>query len=85
MDLPDKISPFLTSIDKENNELYIFHREEPQYLIWVKPEIPMRFILVEYYNDQLTPDFILAHPSLAEARKYVRALLESGFTLDDRN
>ena len=82
MDLPDKISPFLASIDRENKELFIFHREDPQYLIWVKPEIPMRFILVEYYDENLTADEIMLDKSLAEARKYAKELLQSGFDLN---
>lgn len=82
MDLPEKISKFLTSVDRENNELYILHREDPQYLIWVKQETPLRFILVEYYDDNYTPEQILAHHSLAEARKYATELLQSGFDMN---
>jgi hypothetical protein len=82
MDLPDKISKFLTSVDRENNELYILHRDDPQYLIWVKQETPIRFILVEYYDEKLTPEQILAHSSLAEARKYATELLQSGFEIN---
>jgi hypothetical protein len=82
MDLPEKISKFLTSVDRENNELYILHREDPQYLIWVKQETPIRFILVEYYDENYTPEQILAHSSLAEARKYATELLQSGFDMN---
>lgn len=82
MDLPVKISKFLTSVDRENNELYILHREDPQYLIWVKQETPLRFILVEYYDENYTPEQILAHSSLAEARKYATELLQSGFDVN---
>ena len=78
MDLPDFISPFLISIDKKTNEMYVFHREEPQYLIWVKNEVPMRFILVEYYDDSLAPDYIMAHPSLGEARLFIRDFFSKG-------
>lgn len=82
MDLPEKISKFLTSVDRENNELYILHREDPQYLIWVKQETPLRFILVEYYDEKYTPEQILAHSSLAEARQYATELLQSGFDMN---
>jgi hypothetical protein len=79
MELPDFISPFLTCIDKENNELYILHRDDPQYLIWVKQEIPMRFILVEYYDQNYSPEQIMAHSSLASAREYASKILSEGF------
>jgi len=79
MELPVFISPFLTCIDKENNELYILHRDEPQYLIWVKQEIPMRFILVEYYDENYSAEEIMAHSSLSEARKYASKILSEGF------
>jgi len=82
MDLPSFISPFLTCIDKETNELFILHREDPQYLIWVKQETPLRFILTEYYDENYSPEEILAHPSLAEARKYARKILSEGFDLN---
>lgn len=75
MELPSFISPFLLSVDKATNEIFVFHREEPQYLVWVKQETPLRFIIVEYYDDNLDPDYVLAHPSLAECRKYVTKLL----------
>ena len=78
MDLPDFISPFLISIDTKTNEMYVFHREEPQYLIWVKNEVPIRFILVEYYDDSLTPDYVMAHPSLGAARLLIRDFFSKG-------
>ncbi len=81
MELPDNISKFLTCIDKEHNEMYIFHREDPQYLIWVKQETPLRFILMEYYTNN-TPEEIMAHPSLAEARIFANDLFSSGFDLN---
>jgi hypothetical protein len=79
MELPNFTSPFLTCIDKEYNELYILHREDPQYLIWVKQETPMRFILVEYYDEKYSSEDILTHPSLVEARKYASKILSEGF------
>lgn len=82
MEYPAFISKFLASVDRKNNELYIFHREDPQYLIWVKQETPMRFILIEYYDEKLTGEQILAHPSLAEAKTYAKELIESGFDLN---
>lgn len=82
MDLPAFISPFLTCMDSENNELYILHREDPQYLIWVKQETPLRFILVEYYDDSYTAEEILAHSSLADARKYAKKILSAGFEMN---
>ena len=78
MELPDFISSFLTCIDKENNELYILHRDDPQYLIWIKQEIPMRFILVEYYDQNYSSEEIMAHSSLSEARKYASKILSEG-------
>jgi hypothetical protein len=81
-DLPNFISPFLTCIDKATNEMYILHRNDPQYLIWVKQETPMRFILVEYYDEKIPTDELLAHPSLAEAHKYVNKLFSEGFELN---
>jgi hypothetical protein len=82
MEYPLFISKFLASVDRENNELYILHREDPQYLIWVKQETPMRFILIEYYDQNFTAEEILAHSSLSEARVYAKNLLESGFDLN---
>ena len=79
MELPDFISPFLTCMDSENNELYILHRNEPQYLIWVKQETPIRFILIEFYDENYTSDEILAHPSLSKAREYANKILSASF------
>ena len=80
MELPNFISPFLISIDDATNEMYVFHREEPQYLIWVKQEIPLRFILIEYYDNSLSTDYISAHPSLADARQFINAFIaKKGF------
>lgn len=78
MDLPDFISPFLISIDNKTNEMYVFHHEEPQYLIWVKNEVPMRFILVEYYDDTLSADYIMSHPSLSNARLFINDFFSKG-------
>ena len=78
MELPNFISPFLISIDTETNEMYVFHRDEPQYLIWVKNEVPMRFILVEYYDDSLTPDYIMSHSSLGQARLFINDFFSKG-------
>jgi hypothetical protein len=79
MELPAFISPFLTCIDKATDEMYILHRDEPQYLIWVKQETPLRFILAEYYDENYSAEQIMTHPSLAEARKYVNKLFSEGF------
>lgn len=78
MDLPDFISPFLISIDNKTNKMYVFHRDEPQYLIWVKNEVPMRFILVEYYDDNLSADYIMSHPSLGKARVFINDFFSKG-------
>jgi hypothetical protein len=54
---------FLFSTDPLKNELYILHRNFPHCLILVKDETPVRFVIVDVYdnvevNEILKMDFI---------------------------
>lgn len=72
-----KISPkFLLSIDHENNELYILHRQYPSCLIWVKQETPVRFIVQDLYDELENPADILNMPFAEDAKAYYREYAE---------
>ena len=70
------ISKFLISVDKKTNEMYVLHRNEPCYLVHVKQETPMRFVLIESYNDQWQDERLLLHPSINEMKRYVTTLFK---------
>ncbi|TXD47320.1 hypothetical protein [Polaribacter sp. IC073] len=73
----DTISKFLVSIDKNNDEMYVLHRQDPCYLVHVKQETPMRFILIESYDDEWQDESLLLHPSINEMKKYITELFSS--------
>ncbi len=58
------MTKFLICPDEENKELYILHREFPSCLIWIKQETPVRFVILDLYdevdneNDILEMDFV---------------------------
>ncbi|WP_407324020.1 hypothetical protein R5O24_02685 [Tenacibaculum maritimum] len=70
----DHISKFLISVDKKNNEMYVLHRHEPCYLVHLKQEVPMRYILVESYDNQWQDERLLLHPSINEMKRYITKL-----------
>jgi len=61
---------FLFSIDPKNKELYILHREFPACLIWVKQELPARFIVMDLYDEMENPNEILNMSFVQEAKDY---------------
>jgi len=67
----DDISKFLISIDKEKNEMYVLHRNDPAYLVHLKQEIPMRFFLIESYDEAWQDERLLLHPSINEMKRYI--------------
>jgi len=78
----DPISPFLISIDKKTNEMFVLHREDPAYLVHVKQEVPMRFILVESYDTDWNDERLLLHPSIADLKQYVTKLFSDKENFD---
>lgn len=52
-----KITKFLLAIDKEENELYILHREFPACLIYVeKDKMPVNFVVLDLYESDEEKD-----------------------------
>jgi quinol monooxygenase YgiN len=64
--------PFLFSINEEGTNLYILHRDFPQFLIQVIPELPMRFVIVETYCD-ISDEELFNHPSIQEAKDFMKS------------
>lgn len=47
-----KITKFLLCVDKENNELYVLHREFPACLIYVEQDkTPVNFVVFDLFED----------------------------------
>jgi len=67
---------FLISINPKDNQLYILHRQWPSCLIWVKQEIPMRFIVQDLYDDMENPADILNMPFVEEAKLFFKKYAE---------
>ena len=61
---------FLFCVDPVKKELYILHRNFPSCLIWVKQETPLRFIVVDLYDDMENPDDILEMDFVQQAKDY---------------
>lgn len=70
----DNISKFLISVDNKTDEMFVLHRHDPCYLVHVKQEMPMRFILVESYDNDWQDERLLLHPSINEMKKYITEL-----------
>jgi transcriptional regulator with XRE-family HTH domain len=67
----DTIKPkFLLSIDKEQNQLYILHRQFPSCLIRVSNDDPPRFIILDLYDEVDNPADILNMPFVQEAKDF---------------
>lgn len=73
-------SKFLVCLDKNTDEMYILHREDPCYLVHVKQETPLRFILIESYNDNWQDERLLLHPSINELKRFATNLINNSFT-----
>lgn len=74
----NKIEPkFLFSVDPIKKELYILHRQYPACLIWVKQEIPARFILLDLYDEMNNTNDILSMPFIQEAKDFFKKYGES--------
>ena len=75
---PDiKKNKFLFSVDPINKELYILHREFPACLIWVKQEIPVKFVIQDLYDDVKNVNEIVNMPFVQEAKDYYKKYGES--------
>ena len=68
------ISKFLVSVDNSTNEVYILHREDPCYLVHLVQEMPMRFVLIESYDEDWQDERLLLHPSVIELKKFIANL-----------
>ncbi|WP_291871076.1 hypothetical protein [Maribacter sp.] len=77
--IDSNISKFLVSVDQSSEELYILHREEPCYLVHVVQETPMRFVLIESYDEEWNDEKLLLHPSILELKKFIQELSVDNF------
>lgn len=68
---------FLIAIDHEDQELYILHREFPACLIHIRQEIPVRFIVMDLYDDIDDPNEILQMDFVEEAKMFYKNYIES--------
>ena len=68
---------FLFCPDHKNNELYILHRNFPSCLIWVKQEMPVRFIILDLYDDLENEADILNMPFIQEAKEFFSQMVEN--------
>ena len=69
MQLPP-LTKFLLCPDHVGNELYILHREFPACLIWVKQETPVRFIVMDLYDDMEDTNDILQMDFVQDAKDF---------------
>jgi len=74
---PPTKDTFLLSVDPINNELYILHRNFPACLIWVKQEIPMRFVIQDLYDEVENNNEILNMPFVQAAKDFFKKYSES--------
>lgn len=68
---------FLMTVDPNNKELYILHRQFPACLLWVKQEIPARFILQDLYDEVKNVDEIIGMPFIQEAKDFYKNYSEN--------
>ena len=74
----DEIEPkFMFTVDPVNNEVYILHRHLPACLIHIKQETPVRFIIIDLYDDVENPANLLNMPFVEEAKAFFRQYGES--------
>ncbi len=76
MKLP-KLTKFLICPDEETKELYILHREFPACLIWVKQETPVRFIVMDLYDDVEDVNSIFQMDFVKEAKDFFNKIIEN--------
>lgn len=66
-----KITKFLFAPDAKTNELYILHREYPACLIWVKQTTPIRFVILDWFEEETIPnEEILEMDFVQEAKDF---------------
>jgi transcriptional regulator with XRE-family HTH domain len=74
----ERINPkFLICPDAENKELYILHRMYPACLIWIKQETPVRFIVLDMYDELENEADILQLPFVQEAKDFYFKMVEN--------
>ena len=67
----ERIDPkFLICPDGKNKELYILHRMYPACLIWIKQETPVRFIIIDLYDEVENEADILNMPFVQDAKDF---------------
>lgn len=74
-----KLTKFLICPDEESKEIYILHREFPACLIWVKQELPLRFIVLDLYDEMENTNDILSMPFVQEAKDFFNKIASSSF------
>lgn len=70
------LTKFLMSVDYENNELYVLHREFPACLIYVeKDKTPLNFVVFDFYEEdedlQKAMQILTSDKFKSELRDYV--------------
>lgn len=78
MQLPEQ-TKFLLCPDHKANELYILHREFPACLIWVKQETPLRFIVMDLYDEMENTNDILQMDFVQEAKTFFNEFAANSF------
>lgn len=43
---------FLLCVEKENNRLYVLHREFPRCLIFIEPTTPINFVVLDFFENK---------------------------------
>lgn len=76
MKLPAQ-TKFLFCPDEIGQELYLLHREFPACLIWIKQETPVRFIVMDLYDDVEDVDSILTMPFVQDAKDFFNRMTEN--------
>jgi hypothetical protein len=74
-----KLTKFLICPDEQENELYILHREFPACLIWVKQVTPVRFVVLDLYDEIENPNDILQMDFVQKAKDFYNNIASNSF------
>lgn len=77
---------FLLSIDKEERELYILHREFPRCLIYVEQTVPVNFVVFDLFEDNLSEEDAIKELTKPEFKAQLNDFWQSqAFSAEDLN
>ncbi len=71
------MTKFLICPDELNKELYILHREFPACLIWIKQEMPVRFVVLDLYDEVENENDILNMSFVQEAKIFYNSIINN--------